>query len=128
MKKILSLLIISAFLFLFSQLNAQSDSSLVNKNREYTLKFPVSSLLGDIFSNSMGISLGLETTGKKGWSFTQEAGYIFDIDYRDGLIFGSRLEDLNGIRLTSELRRYEYPENFFPGSDFFASLEWDNFL
>ncbi|KAB1066061.1 hypothetical protein [Salibacter halophilus] len=128
MKKILSLLFISAFVFLFSKLNAQSNNSLENKNREYTLKFPVSSLLGDVFSNSMGFSLGLETTGKKGWSFTQEAGYIFDVDYRDGLFFGSRLEDLNGIRLTSELRRYEHPDNFFPGSGFFASLEWDNFL
>jgi len=123
MKKIvLSLIVMS---FSFAQIIAQSDKN--SKDKELAVKFPASSLLGDVFLNSMGFSLGLETTGKKGWSFSQEMGYIFDVG-RNGFLFNSRLNDINGLRLTSELRKYQKTDSFFPGEGLFISLEWDNLI
>ena len=121
-KIIVSLLILASSFF---QIMAQSDKSATNN--ELALKLPASSFLGDVFLNSMGFSVGLETTGENGWSFAQEVGYIFDVG-RNGLLFNSRLDDINGIRLTSELRKYQNTEEFFPGEGLFISFEWDNLI
>ena len=52
---------------------SQSDSSLI-RQREYIIKYPLSSVFGDLFLNTAGVSLGLEVVGEKGFSFSQEAG------------------------------------------------------
>ncbi|MDR9397722.1 hypothetical protein [Salibacter sp.] len=128
MKKVLTALIISAFLFLFSQLNAQSDSALVDKKSEIHLKLPVSPLIGDFFTNSMGASIGLEMVGEKGWSFGQEVGYLVDVSGNSSIFGGETVDQLRGIRLTSEMRKYFKSEELKPHSGFFVSTEWDNII
>ena len=120
--------IILFFLLTISLNNVEAQNiSVSSKKRELNLKYPLSSLLGDVFSNTMGVSLGIEAVGERGWSFTQESGYIFKSG-RDGLIFGSNFDHINGIRLTSELRKYQYPKKYNQCRGLFASIELDNFL
>ncbi len=118
-------------LFFFSvglnQAVAQYDYTS-SKNKEYILKYPVSSVLGDIRTNSLGVSLGLEMVQKNGWSFTQEVGYIFKKPGEKVYKEGNSNDRLNGIRLTSELRKYLFSQNLNPSNGLFLSTEWDNKL
>ena len=114
------------FVLVYEHAICQTDS-IAEKAKEYILKYPVSSVFGELFLNTAGVSLGLEVVGEKGFSFSQEAGYIFNTD-RKGFVFGATANSVNGIRLTSELRKYEHPERFFPSRGLFASIEFDNML
>lgn len=42
-----------------------------NIDRNYTIKFPVSSLVGDIYAESMGIGIGIEKKLKTSVSISQ---------------------------------------------------------
>lgn len=106
---------------------AQKDSLHLNQ-KEYILKFPVSSILGDLRTNSLGFSLGIESVGNNGWSFSQELGYMFDVPGENVFSEGSSDDELNGIRITSELRKYLFSKNLNPSSGLFLSAEWDNKL
>ncbi|KAB1066060.1 hypothetical protein [Salibacter halophilus] len=120
-------LAICAVLFNPKSAYSQNDSLLENQNEIY-LKLPVSPLVGDIFTSSYGASLGLEKVGKKGWSFGQEAGFLLDVPGHSSIFGGESVDQLRGIRLTSEVRKYFKTEKLKPHSGFFVSTEWDNII
>lgn len=106
---------------------AQNDSTLLKK-KEFILKYPVTSILGDIRTASLGISLGLEVVGERGWSFSQELGYMFDRAGEKVFEEGNEEDEMHEVRLTSELRKYLFARNLNPSSGLFLSTEWDNKL
>lgn len=114
--------LLSVFIFIIYVASAQQDSV---GQRNLTFKFPLSHLNGDIYAHSAGIGIGIEKMLKPRLSFSQEVGYIFDVDRKS--IIGSNVSNLNGIKLVSELRKYLI-RNEVPESGFFTSLELRNVI
>jgi hypothetical protein len=115
------------FLFiLIPFLGASQNDSTVVQQRELILKYPVSSVFGDAFANSMGFSGGLEVVGKKGWSISQELGYVFKTSREAIMLGGGRVKRLNGFRATTEIRKYMFKRNLSPSNGLFISSEIDN--
>lgn len=94
-----------------------------NIDRNYTLKFPVSSLVGDISAESMGIGIGIEKKLKTSISISQEIGYIFHVDQTNKISVD--VENINGLKFTTEIRKY-LNKNEIPESGFFAAVEMKN--
>ncbi len=94
-----------------------------NNERNLTIKFPVSSLVGDIYAESMGIGIGIEKKLKTSVSISQEIGYIFHVDQTNK--FSVDVENINGIKLTTEVRKY-FNKNEITESGFFATVEMKN--
>ncbi|MDR9399237.1 MAG: hypothetical protein RI562_09250 [Salibacter sp.] len=92
---IIFMLAISAFFFNTNSAYSQHDTTQVNQ-KEVLLKLPVSSLLGDMFTNSMGVSIGLEKLGENGWSFAQEAGFLFKAS-RQSIMLGGESRPVKWI-------------------------------
>lgn len=104
---------------------AVSGQELSEKNRNLTLKLPLSFLAGDIYAESMGIGVGLEKMVKPSLSISQEVGYIFHINQTSML--NEDVENINGIKLSTEIRKY-LSKKEIPESGFFANLEMKNIL
>lgn len=94
-----------------------------NNERNYTIKFPVSSLVGDIYAESMGIGIGIEKKLKTSVSISQEIGYIFHVERTNKI--SADVENINGLKLTTEVRKY-FNKNEIPESGFFATVEMKN--
>jgi len=94
-----------------------------NIDRNYTIKFPVSSLVGDIYAESMGIGIGIEKKLKTSVSISQEIGYIFHVEQKNK--FSVDVENINGLKFTTEIRKY-FNKNEIPESGFFAIVEMKN--
>lgn len=94
-----------------------------NNDRNYTIKFPVSSLVGDIYAESMGIGIGIEKKLKSSLSISQEIGYIFHVEQANK--FSTDVENINGIKSTTEIRKYLNKQEI-PESGFFATVEMKN--
>ena len=105
---------------LFLAGNAQETS---NTERHYTIKFPVSSLVGDISAESMGIGIGIEKKLKPSVSISQEIGYIFHVEQTNKISVD--VENINGLKFTTEIRKY-LNKNEIPESGFFATVEMKN--
>ncbi|MDA3867639.1 MAG: hypothetical protein PF489_12950 [Salinivirgaceae bacterium] len=117
MRKLNLLLLLIVFVKLVNgQDQAQND-------RNITLKLPLSSFAGDICAESMGIGLGLEKMIKPGLAISQELNYIFHVD--NASILKEALETINGIKLTTEVRKY-LSKNEAPQSGFFVTTEMKN--
>lgn len=102
---------------LFLAGNAQEKS---NSERKFTIKFPVSTLVGDISAESMGIGIGIEKKLKTSVSISQEIGYIFHIEQTNK--FSVDVENINGLKFTTEVRKY-LNKKVIPESGFFATVE-----
>jgi len=63
--------------FFFLAVNAQEK---IDGSRNLTIKLPLSSLVGDMYSESMGIGIGAEKMINSGISVSQEIGYIFHVN------------------------------------------------
>ncbi len=107
-------------IFFSLSVNAQEKS---DNARNLTIKFPLSSLFGDIYGESMGVGIGIERMLKTNLSFSQEIGYIFHVDRTSML--SEDLENINGFRFTSEIRKYLNKKEI-PESGFFANMEFEN--
>jgi hypothetical protein len=94
-----------------------------NTERNYTIKFPVSSLVGDISAESMGIGIGIEKKLKSSLSISQEIGYIFHVEQTNKI--SADVENINGLKFTTEIRKY-LNKNEIPESGFFATVEMKN--
>ncbi len=97
------------------------------KSRELTLKFPVTSLLGDFYAESMGFGLGIEKMMKPGLSFSQEITYIFHVNSNFKGVIEEPLDKIHGIKLTTDIRSYLNKQDL-PESGWFLSAELDNIL
>lgn len=102
--------------------NAQETAGV---KRNLTLKYSLSSLIGDMYAESMGIGLGIEKNIKESLSFSQEVSYLFHVE--DNVIFRENLESFNGIKLTTEVRKY-LKKNEIPESGLYTSAELKNIL
>lgn len=91
--------------------------------RSLTVKFPISSLFGDIFAQSMGVGIGIEKMTKTNFSVSQEIGYIFHVNHSS--ILAEKNDHIYGLKTTSEIRRY-FNQKEIPASGFFANLELKN--
>lgn len=118
MKNLLILLLIIFTLHAF----AQQDTL---PQRKITFKFPLSHLNGDIFAESAGIGIGVEKMLKPRLSLSQEVGYIFYVNRNS--IIANGVNDLNGLKLVTELRKYLMKKEV-PESGFFTSIELRNIL
>jgi len=116
------LLIAQILLFFFLSGNAQEKS---DAKRNYTLKLPLSSLVGDIYGESMGIGIGIEKKIKTSISVSQEIGYIFHVDQSNKM--SEDLRNINGLKFTTEIRKY-FNKREVPESGFFANVELKNIL
>lgn len=114
------LLFVQLFVLIFIAVNAQENAV---KKRNLTIKLPLSSLAGDLYGESVGFGLGIEKMINPSFSLSQELNYIFHVD--DNTTFRERLESMNGIKLTTEARRY-LNKNEIPESGLFASAELKN--
>ena len=94
-----------------------------NSERNYTIKFPVSSLVGDIYAESMGIGIGIEKKLKTSLSISQEIGYIFHVEQTNKI--SADVENINGLKFTTEIRKYLNKKEI-PESGFFATAEMKN--
>ena len=94
-----------------------------SKSRDLTLKLPVSSFFGDFFAESAGFGLGVEKMLKNKWSVFQEASYIFHV--KRNSILSEDLDNINGLKLTTELRKY-LNKNEQPESGWFINTEMKN--
>lgn len=127
MKKLFFTLLL---LFFFPALYAQEKSDNTSKLRlrsthRLTLKLPLSSLVGDIYAESMGIGIGVEKKINTGLSFSQEMGYIFHVDRTS--ILSEDVKSINGFKFTTEIRRY-LNKRGIPESGFFVNMELKNIL
>lgn len=116
------LFLIPLLLCWFQLANAQEKST---GTRNLTIKFPLSSLFGDIYAESMGIGAGIEKMIKPGLSFSQEVGYIFHVNTTSSL--AEDLEKINGFKFNSEIRKYLNRKED-PESGFFINLEMKNII
>lgn len=117
MKKIsIILLIISLSTFAVGQ---ESTS----KNRELTLKIPISSFFGDIYTESAGMGIGIEKAIKPSLSISQELTYIFHVQNSSKI--SEDLENINGLKLTTEFRKY-LSKKEIPESGWFINTEMKN--
>jgi hypothetical protein len=117
MKKVfITQLLLLSFLLCIAQEKSNND-------RNYTLKFPVSSLVGDISAESMGIGIGIEKKLKSSLSISQEIGYIFHVEQTNKI--SADVENINGLKFTTEIRKY-LNKNEIPESGFFATVEMKN--
>jgi hypothetical protein len=92
-------------------------------NRDYTIKLPLSCVVGDIYGESMGIGIGIEKMLKSSLSISQEIGYIFHVDQVS--VLSQDLENINGFKSTTEIRKY-LNQREIPESGFFATTELKN--
>jgi hypothetical protein len=92
-------------------------------NRDYTIKLPLSCVVGDIYGESMGIGIGIEKMLKSSISISQEIGYIFHVDQVS--VLSQDLESINGFKSTTEIRKY-LNQREIPESGFFATIEMKN--
>ena len=114
------LIIAQLLIFLFLAADAQEN---FDRNRNYTIKLPISSLVGDIYGESMGIGIGIEKKLKTSISISQEIGYIFHVDQATKL--SEDLKNINGFKFTTEIRRY-LNKREIPESGFFANIDLKN--
>jgi len=110
-------ILVIAFLSVMVVVNGQ-DIEL--KSRSLTLKLPTTSFFGDIYSESMGIGLGLEHMIKPSVSVSYELNYIFHTDHNS--ILREDIDDVNGFKLTTEVRKY-FSSKEIPESGFFVNTE-----
>ena len=97
----------------------------LSAQNQLSLKLPVSSFFGDAFSNSLGFGLGIELPLKNGFALNQEAGYIFKVEGVQELPGSSKVDDINGFKATTELRKYLFNDRV-PANGLFISAEMDN--
>lgn len=116
------LLLLPLIIFTINTAFAQQDTL---PQRNITFKFPLSHLNGDIFAESAGIGIGVEKMLKPRLSLSQEVGYIFYVNRNS--IIANGVNDLNGLKLVTELRKYLMKKEV-PESGFFASIELRNIL
>lgn len=114
--------IIFSVLFLYAQLNFAQE--LTTNSRDLTLKLPVSSFFGDFFAESAGFGIGIEKGLKPSVSFSQEVSYIFHVN-KDNSILTEDLEIINGVKLTTEFRKYLNKKEI-PESGWFINTEMKN--
>ena len=113
------------FLYAFITVIALHITMNLTAQNHLSIKLPVSSFAGDAFSNSLGFGLGLELPLKNGFALNQEAGYIFKVDGAQKLPGASKVDEINGFKLTTELRKYIFKDRM-PASGLFISAEMDN--
>jgi len=106
--------------FFFLAVNAQEK---IDGSRNLTIKLPLSSLVGDMYGESMGIGIGAEKMINSGISVSQEIGYIFHVNQTSMLT--EDLEGINGFKSTTEIRKY-LSKKEIPESGFFANMELKN--
>ena len=109
-----------SLLILFATAHAQEKMA---GKRDYTIKLPLSCVVGDISGESMGIGIGIEKMLKSSISISQEIGYIFHVDQVSML--SEDLESINGFKSTTEIRKY-LNKREIPESGFFATIELKN--
>ncbi len=120
MKRIIYLVLLLFVLFCFSVISGQEIT-----HRNLTIKFPVSVLVGDITAESMGVGLGIEKIVEDNLSISQEISYIFHVKNKS--ILSKDLESINGIKLSTELRKYLNIKEK-PVSGWFFSVDFKNIL
>ena len=109
-----------SLLILFVAAHAQEKMA---GKRDYTIKLPLSCVVGDIYGESMGIGIGIEKMFKSSISISQEIGYIFHVDQVS--VLSQDLESINGFKSTTEIRKY-LNKREIPESGFFATIELKN--
>jgi hypothetical protein len=109
-----------SLLILFVAAHAQEKMA---GKRDYTIKLPLSCVVGDIYGESMGIGIGIEKMLKSSISISQEIGYIFHVDQVS--LLSQDLESINGFKSTTEIRKY-LNKREIPESGFFATIELKN--
>jgi hypothetical protein len=117
MKKLYSFILLILFAI------ASNGQDRIQSSRNITIKFPLSSLFGDFYAESMGIGLGLEKMIKPSLSFSQEISYIFHIN--NNSILTENVESINGVKFTTEIRKY-LSKKEIPESGWFVNLELKN--
>jgi hypothetical protein len=116
------ILLVQIFLLVFPSVYGQDRSDSI---RNLTIKFPVTSLFGDLYGESMGIGIGIEKMIKPRFSFSQEVNYIFHVDRTS--ILSEDMESINGLKFTTEIRKYLIRKEV-PESGFFVNMELKNII
>jgi len=88
-------------LFVFCQNSVEQKTKA-----EKIIKFDIGSLLGDMATNSTGIQLGIESELKDSYSFEQDLMYIFKFDRNNYQFPKIDIENIYGLKSSSELRYY----------------------
>lgn len=114
---------INLFLLIMTFVIISNGQEKTKNDRSFTIKLPLSSFVGDMFGESSGFGLGLEKMIKPSFSFSQEISYIFHVNNKS--FFREDLESINGLKLTTEVRKYLRKEEI-PESGFFVNTEMKN--
>ncbi len=118
-----------ALIFLLSFLLAIPSAAQINDQHLSTIfKVPASMLIGEIYSRSIGIGVEVEKqkTAQKSISFG--IGYFFkNPKVPKSYVFRQQVDQLNGIRLNTEIRKYLGKKAIIK-SGLFVALDWDHIL
>jgi hypothetical protein len=105
---------------------AAFSQTVESHHPDYRIKFPVSSLAGDLFAQSIGFGLGVEKSLNNGFSLSQEIGYLHENHLNTGLA-NEQVNSLRGLKFTTECRKYlQYYKS--QESGFFVTTEMKNIL